>query len=247
MPNSGEAQISLFCSRIKNRRLDDDSLRILESVLVSKTVRSLVETRSILKEFLRSESLPAVRETATRSVDEQLSVLEFFVRAFASIGDIESCLAIRYEGLLLREHKSATYRLLQVSYEEWLCFAEHCLDNGFYAIAIKGCENALSCVQRSDEADSIRDQVFENLHTTEKINKLKNRALVLASSHSVQAQAAEFLRKKEIQESEKQSPVCETVKKNASIQFRNGIKNHNLRKLRELQRLPQINSGLDFM
>ncbi|GLT80723.1 hypothetical protein SLA2020_521470 [Shorea laevis] len=184
MPDSGVAQISLFCSQVKNKRFDDNSLRILESVLVSKEVNSLIETRLSLKEFMRSESLSVVREIALKTVNEQLSVLEFFVRAFAIIGDVESCLALRYEGLLLREHKSTSCQWLQVSYVEWLSFAEHCLDNGFYAIANKACENALSCLQKNDIADSRTDQVFENFQATEKINKLKNHALLSASSHS---------------------------------------------------------------
>ncbi|KAK9271818.1 hypothetical protein L1049_002183 [Liquidambar formosana] len=48
-----------------------------------------------------------------------------------------SCLALRYEALVLRDLKSATYQWLQVSYREWLTFAEHSLDNGFYSIARK--------------------------------------------------------------------------------------------------------------
>ncbi|GKV08423.1 hypothetical protein SLEP1_g20051 [Rubroshorea leprosula] len=89
MPDSGVAQISLFCSQVKNKRFDDNSLRILESVLVSKEVKSLIETHLSLKEFMRSESLSVVREIAVKTVNEQLSVLEFFVRAFAIIGDVE--------------------------------------------------------------------------------------------------------------------------------------------------------------
>ncbi|KAK9285383.1 hypothetical protein L1049_024574 [Liquidambar formosana] len=50
----------------------------------------------------------------------------------------KSCLALRYEALVLRDLKSATYQWLQVSYREWPTFAEHSLDNGFYSIARKG-------------------------------------------------------------------------------------------------------------
>lgn len=60
-----------------------------------------------------------------------LFVLADFKYAF------QSFLALRYEGLLLRELKSATCLWLQVSYMEWLSFAEQSLDNGFYSIAGK--------------------------------------------------------------------------------------------------------------
>ena len=49
----------------------------------------------------------------------------------------QSCLALRYEALVLRELKATSDKRLQVSYREWLAFAEHLLDNEFYAIARK--------------------------------------------------------------------------------------------------------------
>ncbi|MBA0788536.1 hypothetical protein Gotri_026499 [Gossypium trilobum] len=130
-------QIALFHSQINKKRFNDDSLRILESVLTSNDVKSLFQLRSTLKEFIRSESLSAIRHIAAKTVDQQLSTLEFFVGAFAIIGDIESCLALRYEALVLREHKSQIHQWLQVSPVEWLNFAEQSLDNCFYAIAAK--------------------------------------------------------------------------------------------------------------
>ncbi|RVW56884.1 hypothetical protein CK203_078495 [Vitis vinifera] len=48
-----------------------------------------------------------------------------------------SCLALRYEALVLRELKSTSYQWLQVSHIEWLTFAEQALDNGFYSVAAK--------------------------------------------------------------------------------------------------------------
>ena len=55
----------------------------------------------------------------------------FHVRYF------QSCLALRYEGLVLRELKSVTDDWLHVSYTEWFTFAEHALENKFYAVARK--------------------------------------------------------------------------------------------------------------
>lgn len=66
------------------------TLRILASVLVSKSVKSVKEVESSLRVFLRAESVPAIREIVEKSVDQKLLILEFFVHAFALIGDVEA-------------------------------------------------------------------------------------------------------------------------------------------------------------
>lgn len=71
-------------------RFDDGTLRILESVLVSKDVRSFLEVRSSLREFMRSESLSVIREIAEKNVEHKILILDFFVRAFALAGDVEA-------------------------------------------------------------------------------------------------------------------------------------------------------------
>ena len=71
------------------RRFNHDSLRILESILFSKDVKLLFQLRSSLKEFIRSESVSVILQIAVKTVDQHLSVLEFFFQAFAIIGDIE--------------------------------------------------------------------------------------------------------------------------------------------------------------
>ncbi|VFQ71795.1 unnamed protein product [Cuscuta campestris] len=97
-------QISLFRSQIQNRRFDDATLRILESILVSGDAKSLNQIASALKDFMRRESLCILRETsALRSVDDHLLIVEFLVRVFALIGDDESCLALRMVFVLLLE------------------------------------------------------------------------------------------------------------------------------------------------
>ncbi|KAE8039338.1 hypothetical protein FH972_011760 [Carpinus fangiana] len=174
-------QISLFRSLIKTRRFDDTTLRILESVLVSKSVKSLKEVESSLRALLRSESLSTIREIVEKPVGQKLLVLEFFVRAFALIAD--SCLALRYEALHMRELESASCQWLEVSYLEWLNFAEHSLDNGFYSIAGKACENALLCLKR-DIANPQVDEFFENVQVLEKIKRLKDFAMTSAASCS---------------------------------------------------------------
>ncbi|KAF8397215.1 hypothetical protein HHK36_016123 [Tetracentron sinense] len=232
----------------RSLRFGDGTLRILESVLVSKDVESLLEIRSSLKDFMRSESLAVLKEIAEKTVQQKLSILEFFVRAFALAGD--SCLALRYEALVMRELKSANHQWLQVSYEEWLTFAEHSLDNGFYSIAVKvyfsccnfkkqisGCENALSCLQSNNLADHKPHIYSEYTLVAEKIKKLKDVAVASSASHSVQAQTAEYLNEKTIQESKKHSSYSTDTQCLSSSMFRNGIKMRNMRKLLEHQGL----------
>ncbi|KAF3454863.1 hypothetical protein FNV43_RR05311 [Rhamnella rubrinervis] len=240
MSNSVSRQIFLFRSFVLNRRLDYETLRILESVSVSKDVNSLVEVRSSLREFTRSESLSIIREIAEKPVDQKLLVLEFLVRAFALIGDVESCLAFRYEGLLLRELMSATYGWLRVSYMEWLSFAEHSLDNGFYSIAGKACENALFCLDRDSMSDPKTSELSESVQVIEKIKRLKDRAITLVASFSVQAQAAEYLKSKQMDKSSVPCSLGKGTQHVASTLFRIGIKQRNLRKLHELQSLSKM-------
>ncbi|BBH04598.1 LOB domain-containing protein 12, partial [Prunus dulcis] len=173
---------------------DDATLRVLESALVSKDVKSSIEVRSGLRQFLRSESLSVLREISEKSAEEKLLVLEFLVRSFAL-----SCLALRYEALLLRDLKSATNPWLQVPYTEWLNFAHQSKDSGFYSVAGRACENALVCFKRkcaedpkTDEVyvmkksteDAKADGVFENVQVIEQIKRLKDCAMASASSHS---------------------------------------------------------------
>ncbi|CAI0549011.1 unnamed protein product [Linum tenue] len=60
---------------------------------------------------------------------------QFFVRAFVLISDIEFGAQVSRVAVLLRDLKSSTYQWMRVSYEEWLNFAEHSLENGIHAIA----------------------------------------------------------------------------------------------------------------
>lgn len=58
-------------------------------MLVSKDVKSLIEVRSSLREFLRSESLSIIREITEKTTEQKLFVLDFLVRSFALVGDIQ--------------------------------------------------------------------------------------------------------------------------------------------------------------
>ncbi|KAB1202247.1 hypothetical protein CJ030_MR8G010081 [Morella rubra] len=168
------------------RRFGDATLRILESVLVSKSVKSLKEVESSLRVFLRTESLPAIREIAEKSVDQKLLILEFFVYAFALIGD--------------------------------------------------ACENAQACLKRSDAANPKIAAFSEKEQVTEKLARLKDFALTSASSCSVQAQAAEYLKKKSTGNGKVHPSFCKETRSLASTMFRSGIKKRNVRKLHDLQR-----------
>ncbi|XP_050367484.1 protein DOUBLE-STRAND BREAK FORMATION [Argentina anserina] len=241
-----------FRSLVLNRRFGDETLRVLESILVSKDVKSSIEVRSALRQFMRSESFSILQEISQKTVAEKLLVLEFLVRTFALVGDVENCLALRYEALLLRDLKSATQQWLKVPHLEWFNFAQQLLDNGFYSIAAKVCENALSSLkwksaeqptadgvfsERISSEDPKTDKVTENEQVIEKIKRLKECAMASASSHSVQTQTADYMNKRLKQKSMVCSPVLKKTTCVASTLFRNGIKKRNERKLNESRSL----------
>lgn len=49
-----------------------------------------MEVRAGLREYLRSESISVIREIGDETVEKKLLILEFFIRSFALIGDIEA-------------------------------------------------------------------------------------------------------------------------------------------------------------
>nr|TKS07897.1 uncharacterized protein D5086_0000109370 [Populus alba] len=221
-------QIFLFRSQITARRFNDESLRILESLLVFKDVKSQIETRSDLKQFLRFESLSIFHEIKYKTVYQKLFILQFF-----------SCLALKYEALLFRDVKSSSDQSLHVSHLEWLNFAHHSLDQGFYSIATQASEKALACFQKKDVADAKTGDFFENARVIEDIKRLKDRAMRSAASGSVQAQAAEYLKRKVVEKSRTCSSFRTETKSAASTLFRNGIKKRHARELRKHQSMQQ--------
>ncbi|KAJ8751228.1 hypothetical protein K2173_016409 [Erythroxylum novogranatense] len=224
----------LLLHRIKNRRFDDKTLQVLNWNLVSKDVKSSLEARSSLRETLRNESLPAIRDAVHKTVEEKLLILEFFIQAFALIGDVESCLALKYEGLLLREVKCGTCHWLQVSHTEWINFSHQALHYGFYSIAKLSCEKALVCFQKKDFVD-------EESLTVQNMKRLRDHSVKLLDSGCVQAQAAEYLKKKLLAKRKNPCSSAGETKSVASSLFRDGIKKRNVQKLIEHQRMQQNN------
>ncbi|KAG9160515.1 hypothetical protein Leryth_023334, partial [Lithospermum erythrorhizon] len=216
---------------------DCGTIRVLETLLVSSDVKSLLEIRSVLQELMRSESLRIIREI---SFVKSFSSLNF-ARVFALIDDVESCLALRYEALIMREKEAIKDAELDVSNVEWMQFAGQALDNGFHNIARKTFDKALLCMKRSQDSVALEaDGCLDDAHVFEKIRRLKDVATVLASSQSVQAQTAEYLKTKTVQSSMHHSLVNISTQKSGSTQFFDGIKRRNIRKLQEHQRLEQI-------
>ncbi|XP_047946042.1 protein DOUBLE-STRAND BREAK FORMATION [Salvia hispanica] len=235
MPHSATIyqEISLFRSRIQNRWVDDVTIRVLESILVSKDVQSSIDFKSVLKRFMRDESLLIFGEIAEESVETKLTCAEFLIRVFAMIGDVESCLALRYEALVLRDEMTTIHPELQVTSKEWLTFTEHSVENGFHSIANQACEKA----HMSSGAIHLEsDDLFHDVNAMEKIDRLKDGALLKISSQSVQAQAKAYSKWKKVKESAQQLTIPTESQKGSSL-FRSGIKMHNLRKLHEYQRL----------
>ncbi|XP_057487725.1 protein DOUBLE-STRAND BREAK FORMATION-like [Actinidia eriantha] len=156
-----------------------------------------------------------------------------------------SCLALRYEALVLRELRSPGNQLLQVSYREWMTFAEHSLDNGFYPIARKACESALSCFEMNGTNDPQSNDYLEYIEVIGKIKRLKDVAVASSASRSVQAQAAEYLKKKAVEPSPIKFSTCKEARCSASSWFRDGIKKRNVRKLQDHRSINQIISEPD--
>ncbi|KAF3772881.1 hypothetical protein EJ110_NYTH56699 [Nymphaea thermarum] len=130
-------QLSLFRSWLSLRRLDDPTLELLQSILVSGDVVSLDATRSALRTLLRNEISAVLEEASSKPAEEKFRVLSFFVCAFALAGDAERCLALRYEALLLRQDACIKSPWLEVSYDEWMTLTQDSFDNGFYSITDK--------------------------------------------------------------------------------------------------------------
>ncbi|XP_042015823.1 protein DOUBLE-STRAND BREAK FORMATION-like isoform X2 [Salvia splendens] len=183
MPHSATIyqEISLFRSRIQNRRVDDVTIRVLESILVSKDVQSSIDFKSVLKRFMRDESLLIFGEIAEEPVEIKLTCAEFLIRVFAMIGDVESCLALRYEALVLRDEMASIHPYLQVTSKEWLTFTEHSLENGYHSIANQACEKAR---MSSGAVHLESDYLFHDVNVMEKIGRLKDDALLKISSQS---------------------------------------------------------------
>ncbi|KAJ8499354.1 hypothetical protein OPV22_009906 [Ensete ventricosum] len=184
MSDSISESVALVRSQLEKRRLDGRTIQILESVLVSRDVQSLLETRSALRQLFRSEALSVMGGISSMTVDRKLSTVQFFVWAFALVGDVESCLALKYEALVLRESKHLKIHGLEVSFEEWLTFAKDSLDNGFYPIAIQGFERALHCFQTEKIEDPEFVMSSEDAHIIKYMKNLKDVATSVTASCS---------------------------------------------------------------
>ncbi|KAL3750491.1 hypothetical protein ACJRO7_011487 [Eucalyptus globulus] len=214
-------EASLFLSLIELGRLDDSTLGVLRTSLLSKDASSAVRVRSSLERFLRSEALRKLCDIVDEDVVHAVSVLEFLVRAFAVVGDFESCMALRYEALDFRENKSG--------FHQWL---QDALDNGFYPIATKACENVLLCLRRCDTSG------LENFTgDVRSIASLKDVAIASTGSCSVQAKAVKYLKRKEMERSKQQGSTFREIQPVASVLFRDGIAKRNARKFSERQAL----------
>ncbi|KAK9154024.1 hypothetical protein Sjap_001504 [Stephania japonica] len=226
----------LFCFNFS--RFDRGTLRILHSILASQHSARESEIRQNLIRFIRSQAkLVVEEEIADKSVEEKLLVLEFLVRAFALCGDVQSCLALRYEALILRHRECVSRSLdwLQVECGEWLAFAKDSLQNGYHAVAVQVCENALKSVQINHRSDSYD----ASARLVDQVKELKDVAVELVASHSVQAQATKYLKNKKRREMQQDGKLDSEESKNsqasASSVFRDGIKTRNRHQLIRLQ------------
>lgn len=69
--------------------------------MVSNDAQALIGVRSVLKQFMRGESLVIFCEIAEESVEIKLLCTEFLIRVFAIICDVEVLAVILFIGLAL--------------------------------------------------------------------------------------------------------------------------------------------------
>ncbi|KAL3637972.1 hypothetical protein CASFOL_018420 [Castilleja foliolosa] len=147
----------------------------------------------------------------------------------------ESCLALRYEALVMREEKSTIHPGLPVTCKEWLTLVEYLLENGFNSIANHACEKALMCTKANHVSHAKMDDLSCDVHSINKIMRLKDVAMLAISSQSVQAQTQSYLKQKVVEQYTQHLVTSLEAQSSGSSRFRNGIIKHNLRKLNAYQ------------
>lgn len=75
-------------------RFDGTTLRILESILVARDVESLLVSRAALRGLLLSEASSVIGGASGMTVEKKLRIVQFFVGAFALVGDGEVSLPL---------------------------------------------------------------------------------------------------------------------------------------------------------
>ncbi|KAL6653418.1 hypothetical protein ACP70R_008996 [Stipagrostis hirtigluma subsp. patula] len=261
--------LSLFASRLSHRRFGGDELRVLEAALsAGGDVPALLATRSVARRLLRASAAEAFPATGpVEDVGRRLAVADFFARAFALVGDVESCLAMRYEALVLREAKYSDDLHLQVSREEWLTFASKlrllatvvsatqfgsnlevssrgipvaCMSNLITEELPNAFANALAHLRPSHPGHLDSTISIEEKDNTNYITGLQNLAKSLSAQHSVQTQSAEYMKRRASSGHEKCNLQSGKPKLPGVSMFRLGIKTRNMKKLLHSQ---ERNSG----
>ncbi|TVU27523.1 hypothetical protein EJB05_30140, partial [Eragrostis curvula] len=226
--------LSLFASRLSQRRFRDEDLRLLEAALsASPDVPALLHTRSSARRLLRACAAEAFLQALGGVEDHgrSLSVADFFARAFALVGDVESCLAMRYEALVLRDAKYSNHPQLQVSREEWSTFAKDSLDNGFYTIASKAFANALAHIPPGHTGHLESTNSVVEKDKINDITELQNLSKSLSSQHSVHTRSTEYMKRRASDVHKRCTLQSGKPKLPASLMFRLGIKTRNIKKL----------------
>ncbi|CAD6269154.1 unnamed protein product [Miscanthus lutarioriparius] len=230
--------LSLFASRLSLRSfpLSASALQVRGRGSPGAGGRAVRRRRRprAARSLLQASAAEAFASTATGSVldgGRSLAVADFFARAFALVGDVESCLAMRYESLLLRDARYCNDLHLQVSRQEWLTFAKDSLDNGFYIIASKAFANALAHIHPSHPAHLDSAKSIEEKDKINDITGLQNLAKSLSAQHSVQTQSAEYMKRRASGVHEKYNLQSGKPKLTGSSMFRLGIKTRNIKKL----------------
>ncbi|XP_074267958.1 uncharacterized protein LOC141591503 [Silene latifolia] len=161
---------ALLSSRLKLNSFDDETLQILDRMIFSPDINEFQKIRTNAVQFVSSKFLTVIRQYADKPVEVQLSTFDFFIRAFETLNETQSCWSLKFEKLVIRDSNAASQPNLHVTCEEWLKFAEDVSDYGLYCIASEACEYARSCLDRNG-GDGDHDKFID------RINRLKDAAL----------------------------------------------------------------------
>ncbi|KAI4373370.1 hypothetical protein MLD38_011501 [Melastoma candidum] len=152
---------------------------------------------------------------------------------------MQSCLALRYEALVLRDAKSTSHHWLEVGCGEWLRFAEDAVDSGFHPIARKACDSALLCLRKIGTSDTRAVPIHNEGELADRIERLRTIALLSTSSLSVQAEAAEYLKRKNDKESQESAFSSDEYQQCASALYRESIKKRHAREFSQMRLAPE--------
>ncbi|XP_057829773.1 protein DOUBLE-STRAND BREAK FORMATION [Cryptomeria japonica] len=178
-----EEEWSTLVSDIHFKRYGD-ALQKLQTIMFSRDAGSMLTARLRVSELLRKTAFSYLKLMAQKSIQDKLNMLQFLLDAFTCTHDRESQLVVRYEALILREFDVRIGPQLNVYIDEWVCFAEDCLNNGFIPNAIKGFDKALLYLDSLNNANQMAEELCKCREKADAIREIRDLAQNMLSADS---------------------------------------------------------------